>query len=770
MGSSKKQTIGYRYYMSILSGLCRGPVDEFVGWEAADKTVYDGSITDNSFQYANKPELFGGEKKEGGIQGPWSVWMGAPGQVLPGGQSWGGGGSSSGKTGLFKALLGGKQETFLPSVKESIGTGLVSEFRGVVTLWFNGLVSCMNPYVKEWSFRVRRYRKGWWSDACWYPEKALVTLESGQVKAMNGAHIIYESCTNPQWGRGLPASKIDENSFIYAANKLCSEAFGLCLAWYRKEDIDVFIQKVCDLVGGVLYTDRETGLICFRLVRDDYDIEDLPLFTPDTGLVTITEDDSASADSTFNEVIGTGRSPINNQDFQVRAQNLAAFQSQQSVSSLDQDYRGIPTKELLSRVVLRDLRANAVGLKKYNVVLDRRGWRIAPGMPFRVSDPKRGIDNVVLRAGEIDDGNMLDGRIAIKTVQDVFGLPSTSYVSPVQGGWSPPPSVALPSPDQRLVEAGYRDIYRIMGAGDAQAAPPDATYIGQLAAAPNLTSYQYDLATKAEGDPDFVVRASGSFTGYARLVSNITATQTSFILTDPVNLEAGSIGDAMLIGDELVRIDSFDEETFEATVTRGVADTIPVMHPADARMWTYDDDLINDGVAYTVGETVESKVLTRIATDVLSEDDADANTLDLIGRQARPYPPANVKVGDISIYETLGAHPEPVITWSNRNRITQADQLVGYFDASVAPETGQTVTIRIFDPADDETPLRETTGIEGETWTYDAAMQATDNPPNIVRVEIESARDGLASWKVQSFQLVLVSGWDYGWGYNWGGS
>lgn len=770
MGSSKKQTIGYRYYMSILSGLCRGPVDEFVGWEAADKTVYDGSITDNAFQYANKPELFGGEKKEGGIQGPWSVWMGAPNQVLPGGQNWGGVGGSSGKNGIFRALLGGKQEFFLPSVKESIGTGLVSEFRGVVTLWFNGLVSCMNPYIKEWSFRVRRYRKGWWNDACWYPEKALVLMEDGQVKAMNGAHIIYESCTNPQWGRGLPANKIDENSFVYAANKLCSEAFGLCLAWYRKEDIDVFIQKVCDLVGGVLYTDRETGLICFRLVRDDYEIDDLPLFTPDTGLVTITEDDSASADSTFNEVIGTGRSPINNQDFQVRAQNLAAFQSQQSVSSLDQDYRGIPTKELLSRVVLRDLRANAVGLKKYNVVLDRRGWRIAPGMPFRISDPKRGIENLVLRAGEIDDGNMLDGRIAIKTVQDVFGLPSTSYVSPVQGGWSPPPSVALPSPDQRLVEASYRDIYRIMGAGDAQAAPPDATYIGQLAAAPNLTSYQYDLATKAEGDPEFVVRASGSFTGYARLVSAITATQTTFMLTDPVNLEVGSIGDAMLIGDELVRIDAFDEETFEATVTRGVGDTIPVSHVADARMWTYDDDLINDGVAYTVGETVESKVLTRIAADLLAEEDADANVLTLTGRQARPYPPADVKVGDISIYETLGAHPEPVITWASRNRITQADQLVGYFDGPVAPEAGQTTTIRIFDPADDDTPLREETGIVGETWTYDAAMQAADSPPNIVRVEIESSRDGLASWKVQSFQLVLVSGWDYGWGYNWGGS
>jgi hypothetical protein len=771
MGSSKKQTIGYRYYMSILSGLCRGPVDEFVGWEAADKDVFTGQIVDPiTFGYINKPDLFGGEKKEGGIQGPFAVWMGEPNQVLPGGQNYGGVGSSGGKNGIFRALLGGTREFFLPSVKESIATGTVSEFRGVVTLWFNGLVSCMNPYIKEWSFRVRRYRKGWYGGVPWYPEKALISLENGAIRSMNGAHIIYEACTNPQWGRGLPANRLDESSFIYAANQLCNEAFGLCLAWYRKEDIDVFIQKICDLIGAVLYTDRETGLIVLRLVRDDYFVDDLPLFTPDTGLLDIIDDDSATADSSFNEVIGTGRDPVTNQDFQMRAQNIAAFQSQQAVASLDQDYRGIPTKTLLSRVVLRDLRANAGGLKKYTVVLDRRGWRVAPGMPFRISDPKRGINNVVLRSGEIDDGNMLNGQISIKAIQDVFGLPSTSYVTPAPGGWFPPPSEPVPSPDQRLIEAGYRDIYRIMGAGDAAAAPLDAAYMGQLAAAPNMTSYQYDLATKADGEAEFVVRATGSFTGYARLDTDITATQTVFDVVDPNALESGAIGDAMLIGNELVEIVDFDDETLTATVKRGVADTLPAEHAAGTRMWTYDDDLVNDTIAYTTGETVQSKVLTRISSGVLDMADADPNTLELVGRQARPYPPADVRVNGISIYGVTGENSEPVITWASRNRITQADHLVGYFESSVLGETGQTYTIRVYDPADDTTPLRTVEGITDLTWTYDGTMQAEDNPPSTVRMEIVSVRDELESWQVASFRVILRSGWGYGWGLNWGGA
>lgn len=743
---AKKQTIGYRYFMSLLSGLCRGPVDEFVAIEAADLEAWRGTITGNAVSSINKPNLFGGEKKEGGLQGPFAVWMGADNQVLPGAQG------------------------SLPSVKASIGTGRVSEFRGVVTVWYDGLVSCMNPYIKEWKFRVRRWSKGWWQNNVWYPEKALILLEDGKIKAMNGAHIIYESCTNPQWGRGLPASKLDENSFVAAANRLCVEGFGLCLAWYRKEDIDVFIQKVCDLIGGVLYTDRETGKIVLRLVRADYNEADLPLFTPETGLLDIKEDDSGSSDSAYNEVIGTGRSPIDNKDFQVRAQNLAAFQAQQSVSSLDQDYRGIPTKQLLSRVVLRDLRANAVGLKKYTVVLDRRGWRIAPGMPFRISDPKRGISNIVLRAGEIDDGQMLDGRIQIKTVQDVFGLPSTSYVKPAEPGWQPPPTTAVPATEARLIEAGYRDLYLFAGSGDADSAPLDAAYIGQMAIAPNNTSYQYDLATKAEGEAEYEVRATGSFTGNAKLANDITPTQTEIVITDPQSFDADNIGQALYIGDELVRLDAYDSGTNTITVARGTADTIPQAHAAGSRLWTIDDDLTNDGRAYTEGETVYSKVLTLISSDALSIDDAPEMSLELIGRQGRPYPPADPKVDDTSIFETItGLHPEPVITWSSRNRITQADQLIGHFEPSVGGENLQKYNIRVYAIDDPDTPIRSVNDIDALTWTYDAVMQGEDGSPTTVRIELESVRGDIVSWQKHSFIIPISGGWGYNWGFNWGG-
>jgi len=841
MGKSKSQTIGFSYFMSLLSGLCRGPIDELHEIKVGDLTAWGGHLCNSGVNQIDAPNLFGGEKKEGGIQGPFRIFMGAPDQVLPGAE-------------------GG-----LPDVKASIGTGMVSQFRGVVTLWFDGLVASMNPYLKEWKFRVRRSRKGWFGGAAWYEAKATIFLggdvltvskkgsymtvvsgnssatvtfagvpeagdtltvngvtfnwiknptdgapgpldiirgsdnnacatrlavkvndfsasinasatvagnvvtiannkESGSIHAMNAAHIIMESCTNPEWGRGLPFDMMNEPAMIYAANRLCEEGFGVCLIWYRKEDIDVFIQKVCDLVGGVLYTDRETGLVTFRLIRDDYVAEDLPTFGPDSGLLDITEEDAGSSDNAYNEVIGTGHDPITDQDFQVRAQNLASLKSGQGISSLDQDYIGIPTKALLGRVVLRDLRANAGGLKKFTVKLDRRGWRIAPGMPFRINAPARGIVNMVLRAGEIDDGNMLAGTISIKAMQDAFGLPEASYVQPVGSSWSGPVYDAIAAPEQRLIEASYRDIYLQMGAADAQAAGLTTGYIGQVALAPNASSYQYDLATKADGE-DYTARATGAFTGNAKLKTSITPLQTVVELEDLTMFTDENEGEALFVNDELVRLDSLVGTT--ATITRGVGDTVPQAHSAGARLWTVDDDLVSDTRPYDVGETAYAKVLTRTSRDVLDIADATQETVVITARQARPYPPANVKVDGVSIYSLSGENPEPVLSWSTRNRVSQEDHLVGYTEASVAPEAGTTYTIRVYTPAN--VLLRTVAGIADLTWTYTAAMQAADSATSAVRFEVESVRDGLASWQRNSFSVALEAGWDYGWGYNWGG-
>jgi hypothetical protein len=77
-----KSTVGFRYYMGMHFGLCHGPVDLFSRVRIAEKEAWTGALTDNADdQLIDKPKLFGGEKKEGGVYGYFDLMMGASDQT-----------------------------------------------------------------------------------------------------------------------------------------------------------------------------------------------------------------------------------------------------------------------------------------------------------------------------------------------------------------------------------------------------------------------------------------------------------------------------------------------------------------------------------------------------------------------------------------------------------------------------------------------------------------------------------------------------------------
>ena len=130
---------------------------------------------------------------------------------------------------------------------------------------------------------------------------------------------------------------------------LLDEKLGLCIPWFRQENIKDFIPVIINHIGAVQYVDRETGKLTLRLIRGDYNLEDLPLFTPDTGLLDVLDDDSSSEETAYNEIIVVGFSPQNKEDIQVRVQNLAAIQSQGEIISNTITYKGLATRSLWLR-------------------------------------------------------------------------------------------------------------------------------------------------------------------------------------------------------------------------------------------------------------------------------------------------------------------------------------------------------------------------------------------------------------------------------------
>lgn len=142
MGSSKKVTVGYRYYMGLHFGLCHGPVDSVQQVLCGDRSAWEGSQTESGAITIGAANLFGGDEREGGIAGSLDIEMGESTQ--------------------------GQNDYLVSKINANIPA-----FRGILSaVWRGGQVSANNPYVKPWGFRVKRILEGWTGGTAWYAAKA----------------------------------------------------------------------------------------------------------------------------------------------------------------------------------------------------------------------------------------------------------------------------------------------------------------------------------------------------------------------------------------------------------------------------------------------------------------------------------------------------------------------------------------------------------------------------------------------------------------------
>lgn len=714
--------VGYRYFMSVHMGLCRGPIDELREIRVGDLVAWSASSTDNTRFDIDQPNLFGGEEKEGGIKGWLQPLMGAPAQVVP------------------------------DDIKEIMG-GLVPDFRGVATLFYNGLIAVNNPYPKAWKMRIRRYYQGWDNDAVWYSEKCAISLTDDLIHAMNPAHIIYECATNRAWGRGLPTSFLDGASFQAAADTLYDEGFGLCLRWNRQDDLDKFVQTVINHIGAVIFIDRSTGLLTLNLLRGDYDPEALPSFDFDSGLLEITEDQSGSSDTSYNEIIVKYHDPITDLDGQVRVQNLASFHALGSNISATVEYIGLPTGDLAARVAQRDLEMQSPDLHRMTLKFDRRAGFIQPGGVFRISAPSRGITSMIMRAGNIEDSPLTDGTITISAVQDVFGLPSSSYAKVQEPAWTPPDRTAHVVDIRRVEEFNYWDLVTTLSPADLATIEPDSGAVKSSAKQPTPLSMDYVICTAAFGE-GFVERGVNAWEPVATLAADIGPYDTTITFNTQSNTWLIVPSITALIGDELVSVDIIDINAGTATILRGIIDTIPAAHEAGDLIWFQYAQPSGDGREYTTGETVVVKMLTRTSTQKLAEADAPGDAILIGGRQGRPFPPGNLRLNGVRFGELTFQAGDLIWTWAHRDRIIQNTIILGHLAGSTGPETGTTYTLKIYNGL---SLLRTVTGITGDNYNYTISLQAADGNIADLTFELLSVRDGYSSWQTYLVENARVA-------------
>lgn len=529
------QVVGFRYGMGIHMGLCRGALDEIVEITVGDKTAWSGSIAVNTTITIDQPTLFGGKKREGGIVGPLTVLMGGVDQLAP------------------------------ASLATMLGGGPMPGFRGTTTVFFDGIVSSNSAYPKPWAFRGRRILRGWRNDTPWYPETAVISLAGGSVHAMNPAHIIYQALTDPSFGRGWSTEKLNDAAWRAAAARFAAEGFGLCLRWKRPDGVRNFIQAVLDHTGSALTQDRQTGQYALVPIRGDYDVGSLPLFSFDNGLLTLEDDEASSTSAGVNQVIVTWRNPITNKNGVARARNLAA---QQAVGVIEDkvEYEGIPTHELAAQLALRDLKARSGFLKRFKLRFDRRFGDRSPGSCIRISVPTRGIEDMVVRIGTIED-EARSGQLIVKVVQDVFGLDAALFTTDdVADGYSPPATLVPPDDGDTSIavaSATTEEPPAVPVDGVGYLVPPGATgawatHVGEIA-----------WWNEDEGDWDYTAPTPGTFVWVDDLTVHVAIDETGSAALPPWTSVTTTKGDLIVRGD-----------TADARLPVGADGTVPIADSA----------------------------------------------------------------------------------------------------------------------------------------------------------------------------------------------
>ncbi|MBB3231695.1 phage tail protein [Halomonas stenophila] len=745
-GGSAKQPVT-DYYIAAHYGVCH-EADEILEIRYGEKRIVDTPIAANGSTGVSKPNLFGGPKREGGFVGVIDVMFGGAAQLVS------------------DALAASLQRN---GASDTADPDQLPGYRGVLSFFIHGgssgragaNIGSNTAMVKSLWAKVRRACKG-------LPSGLDPVIVVDGMQLANPAAIIYECLTNREWGMGRPASLFDDQSFIDAAATLAGEGFGLALLWHRQQSIEEFVGEIQDTIEGALGRDPFTGRIRLKLVRDDYDPEQLPVFGPHNS--TLRAFDRKGWGDTINEINVVWTNPANEQTETVTVHDTANVNLQGGeIVSDTVEYIGIRTAELALRCATRDLLVGSSALATAELETNREGWRLLPGDVIALTWPDYGFESIPMRITDVDYGKPGDSKITLSLIEDVFGMPAQSYVESDGSAWVNPARDPEPLTWEHITSVPYFALAQQIGDAAAEAVDDTSDFDLVFGAHDLGGVFDYELMHQvpdANGDTVWTGAGTVDLAGRGLLQADIPR-ETITILGGLDSLAGGENfvqGTLVWIGPidptgELGLIKAVD--TAGHHIARGVLDTVPQEWPAGTPVWALHGDVLGStGVERALSETATVRLLTNTANGQLDVSAAADVTTTMSGRLHLPYRPANVQVnGELWPDQEIPPDYPALVTWAGRNRLDETAVLNSWSDGHVTPEAGVTFEVVLYGE-DGNGVLTEYLRQDLGTDTSYSVDIATDEPPSgstYVVVEIRSLRDGLACWQSATQRLRLFS-------------
>lgn len=562
---------------------------------------------------------------------------------------------------------------------------------------------------------------------------------------MNPAHILYKLLTAPQWQLYLPRARLNDAKWRAAADTLYAEKFGLSFQFSSASETKQHIQRVLDHINGYFKHDLATDTISLELIRDGYDLETLTVLDNDNSIL-VEYQSSLHGGDVPNEIIVKWRDSNEEPKASAPATNQSGVNAQGGVIRSETEYEGVHRQDLADALARRDVKMLGSNLKKVTRKTNRVLWNHVRGDVVLITDPTIGVTEAPYRIVDIDKGSLSSGEITVQLVEDVFGLDVTQYSG---AGTSTvfDPTEALPVAAMSILELPYYMVHVSTTEAERAALSPGYGFAVAITQRNTIGAFSatYDLYSSLDDSLYVVTDADASYTPVGSLSLPIGKADTSFTVTPLVDFSVMNVDETaevvLVVGQELMALDTLDGSTGAMAVRRGVADSVPQAHLANSKVYILTPSMAKDATTRLVGDLVYYKAQPISSGAILPLENAVAVPYTYSRRAERPYPPGALKINGLP-WPAGVVFGDVVISWAHRDRLTQTAGLSDYTTASIGPEAGTTYTVEIFSGA---TLLRSVPNISGTTYTYAQADIVADGAPSALTVSVKSVRSGLDS-------------------------
>lgn len=478
---------------------------------------------------------------------------------------------------------------------------------------------------------------------------------------VNAAEAIYEILTNSFWGCHYVEDRINVNSLLKVGITTEEEGFGISCQINKIDKAGVYIKKILEHINGVCYDDPITGKLTFKLIRNDYTIEKLPVFsTSNCESMEFTRLDWSETSSAVQASFTDASDKYNTNSFTYNDPANVKITDNYKEEQIDGEY--CTTADTVRVFAQTQLLSLGYPLMAVNIKSNRIAYNTTIGDPINVNWKPYGITQQIFRVTDIDYATLTEGKISITAIEDVFSFDKVKYEYGEIPQWTNPvkppkeinPFIFIEMPYELTISLDtyiyafaaqtnsyneYWNIWRFVS--------PNYVKTVQSSQFPAVLRMTYGTDKIFGEDDGFVCDAVDLNS------SSILDLKIKSINDDPHTYNNKSSLNLLLIEDEIISYDSIikmpnGQYTFK-NVIRGVYDTLPDVHPAYSNVFVLDSGLNISGIkpcVYSGQISSESLEITAsTSTDEIPFDIAKVKSLTTVRRSEMPTIMGDLKFG-----------------------------------------------------------------------------------------------------------------------------